>query len=395
MSRQIKIAYGPIEVGSSYSIDKDVIELGAVFTMSLMSYFDYMVRPIGSFESIILISTSNASEEALYRERLSSNVLYYVYNKRSEKDLKSWLKLLERVRARFKYEILLGSNVFNREISCLSSHYGFKTVALVHSGIYDNGISYDDKLGNAVNNFEDARDGVSCILDSKAILISHQQKRGFIIRAKRFLSASMLREIDSRTRVVRTGIDLKSIKNQNNTVYDVGSFYRIDRAKGTRDVHKQLIKMRKKWKRIAVTVIGPGTSDTEKMMCLPEFDVTYRCNRASFLEIAGKTKCAIYNSEIESSPIAILEAFAVGCLPIIVKNSWSKAFLKGCEYPLVFSSLDEVYSLTLIAHERYDELYSMFFDLVKREFDANVQSKALKKAVLELCNLDSIETRNF
>ena len=187
-------------------------------------------------------------------------------------------------------------------------------------------------------------------------LSKHDQKNYTDLFLRKNLSASALRRFLDRSTVLRNGIDLEFVHGAVGAPSwprgrSVGSFYRLDANKGTKEVLElyQKMSIAGQVDKVVVTWAHAG----ELAEGLPQNNKTVpdtwefypESDRATWLRKASKVSVAIFNSKSESSPVCPIEAAAVGCVPILPKRPWVEDMIPG--WDLTYARLEDAHALVL------------------------------------------------
>lgn len=193
-----------------------------------------------------------------------------------------------------------------------------------------------------------------------------EEKRLAMSAARRYCAASVIKQIDERSRVFNHNIDTDRIdyfksrieKNKTFTLFFGGRLNIMKRADRMLAIYDMFYKFGRK---IKIIVTSPRAES--KLNCkaiikdkFPEIEFIFNCQREKFLSSAISSHIALFTSHDEGFSLGTLETIYCGCVTILPRLGWVvNGILEGADYPFLYNNWTEAQALLRYAYENYEE----------------------------------------
>lgn len=189
------------------------------------------------------------------------------------------------------------------------------------------------------------------------------EKKVAMTAAKRYLTPSVFRKLNERSRVMPPGLDFDVVnsvrekvtrKNAKFTVFFGGRFNMLKRAKELIETYDWFYS---RGRPIRVVITSPLGSFPKKMRKPEELEVHTGLNTKQFLTLCCKSHVLLASSKLEGFTVGLLEQLATGIVAILPDLDWAAELLRDQwpHYPFKFKTFSEAYGLMNWIYENYEE----------------------------------------
>lgn len=212
---------------------------------------------------------------------------------------------------------------------------------------------------------------------SYPIFLTETEKRKALKNASQFLSGASLRVIDDKAIIGSSYFDfdkMDEIKKKAVKSHEVVNLFygqRINKYKRSKLIFEVYAKLYSIYGEKKVNVIGTtitGSFGIEKKIGQDYWGKFFRlltnCNWTDYINYANVSHVGLITSESEALSSSHVEQLYMGVILVMPKVGWARELVPK-DYPFLYSSISEAYTILHYIIENYEEAYKKFEPTIK------------------------------